>query len=125
VAFVAVIDDDEQLRTALADLIGSCGMESEGFGSSRDYLESTKVARTNCLVADVQMSGMSGLELYRTLLRDGYQIPVVFITAFPDERVRREAKSLGAVCFLSKPFQIGMLMDCINEALGHRRPPAS
>jgi FixJ family two-component response regulator len=121
VTFVAVVDDDEHLRTAVADLIASYGIEARGFGTSREYLDSASVASTGCLIADVQMAGMSGLELHKALLGRGYHIPVIFITAFYDERMRREAESLGAFGFLRKPFDIGMLMVCINSALAQRQ----
>jgi len=123
VAFVAVIDDDEQVRTAIAELISSHGIESRGFGSSREYLESAMVANTSCLITDVQMPGMNGLELHKTLLHRGFHMPVIFITGFSDERIRREAESLGALGFLRKPLQIGLLMARVKEALA--RPHAS
>lgn len=123
-AFVAVIDDDEQVRTAIADLITSLGIESRGFCSSQEYLESATVAGTNCLITDVHMPGMSGLELHKTLRRQGFHMPVIFITGFSDERIRREAESLGALGFLRKPLQIGQLMACVKEALiGPRAAP--
>lgn len=121
--FVAVIDDDEQLRTAVADLVASYGVESQGFGTSREYLDSATVASTSCLITDVQMAGMNGLELHKALLSRGYHIPVIFITAYYDERIRREAESLGAFCFLRKPFDIGTLMVYINAALAGREVP--
>jgi FixJ family two-component response regulator len=124
VAFVAVVDDDEHLRTALADLIASYGIESQCFGTSREYLDSPSVDSTCCLITDVQMAGMSGLELHKALLGRGHHIPVIFITAFYDERIRREAESLGAFGFLKKPFDIGMLMVCVNTALAQRRAAA-
>lgn len=123
VTFVAVIDDDEQLRTAVADLVASYGIEARGFGTSREYLDSATLASTSCLVTDIQMAGMSGLELQKALLGLGYRIPVIFITAFSDERVRREAESLGALCILSKPFDVALLMDHINAALARRQAP--
>lgn len=116
-AIVAVVEDDEHLRTAVADLIASYGIESRGFGTSREYLESATVACTSCLITDVQMAGMNGLELHKALLGLGYHIPVIFITAFYDEQLRREAESLGAFGFLRKPFDVGRLMVCINSAL--------
>lgn len=122
--FVAVVDDDEHLRTAVADLIASYGIEARGFGASKEYLDSASVAGTSCLITDVQMAGMNGLELHKALLDRGYHIPVIFITAFYDERARREAESLGAFGFLRKPFDIGMLMVCINSALAHRQAAA-
>jgi FixJ family two-component response regulator len=124
VAFVAVVDDDEHLRTAVADLIASYGIESQGFCTSKEYLDSPSVESTCCLITDVQMAGMSGLELHKALLGRGHHIPVIFITAFYDERIRREAESLGAFGFLRKPFDIGMLMVCVNTALAHSRAAA-
>lgn len=114
---VAVVEDDDQLRTAIAELIASCGIEARGFGTSREYLDSATVARTSCLIADVQMTGMNGLQLHKALRDRGRRIPVIFITAFADEQIRREAQSLGAFGLLRKPFDMGMLMACITAAL--------
>ena len=122
-SFVAVIDDDEQLRTAVADLIASYGIESRSFASSKQYLDSGVLARTDCIVTDVQMSEMNGLELHKTLLRRGYRMPVIFITAFFDEQIQREAEALGALRLLRKPFQAVALMTCINDALARGRSP--
>ena len=116
-AFVAVVEDDEQLRTAIAELIASCGIEARGFGTAREYLDSATIARTGCLIADIQMTGMNGLELHKTLRDRGYRIPVIFITAFADEPMRQEAEALGAFSLLRKPFDMGMLMACIDAAL--------
>lgn len=122
-AFVAIIDDDEQLRIAVAELIASYGIESRSFGTSKEYLDSETAGSTSCLITDVQMAGMNGLELHKALLGRGYRIPVIFITAFYDDHVRREAESLGALGFLRKPFHIGTLMACINRALARQQLP--
>jgi FixJ family two-component response regulator len=92
------------------------------FASSEDFLQSPQVAQTSCLVSDVQMPRVDGLELQRRLASLGYLIPIIFMTAFPQEAVRKRAMAAGAVSFLTKPFDAAILRDCINVALG--QPPS-
>ncbi|MGA7264937.1 MAG: response regulator, partial [Stellaceae bacterium] len=91
------------------------------FTSAGEFLNSDCVSSTACLISDVQMPGMNGLQLHRKLLASGRHIPVIFITAFPDERVRKRAVAAGAVCYLSKPFDGERLRSCIRSALGHEK----
>lgn len=120
---IAVIDDDESVRVALRRLIRSAGLDASVFTSAEDYLASAVQRRADCLILDVCMPGMSGLELQRRLSATGRYPPVVFITAHEDEPARRAALEAGAVGFLSKPFDDALLLDALARALaeGERR----
>lgn len=114
---ISIIDDDDAVRAATASLVRSLGFRTSTFASADDFLRSPQVHASNCVITDVQMPGMSGLELQNRLLADGHCVPLIFITAFPEERVRRQAMSAGAVGFLSKPFDGNDMIDCIDRAL--------
>jgi FixJ family two-component response regulator len=114
---VAIVDDDVMVCEATKDLVETFGFDARTFGSAGEFLNSECVARTSCLIADVQMPGINGLQLHRELIVSGWHIPVIFITAFPDERVRKRALRGGAVCYLSKPFDGRSLLNCIRSAL--------
>jgi FixJ family two-component response regulator len=116
---IAVVDDDEMVREATGELIRTFGLASRTFASAETFLGSDCVPQTSCLVADVQMPGINGLQLHRKLTRAGHFIPVIFITAFPDMRVRERALKAGAICYLNKPFNPMHLLDCIRAAIGH------
>jgi FixJ family two-component response regulator len=88
------------------------------FDGCRDFLESPQLLETACIVADVQMPGMTGLELQRTLKARGLAIPLIFITAYPNDKLRRQALDAGAIGFLHKPFQGTSIVECIERALG-------
>lgn len=114
---ISIIDDDDAVRAATASLVRSLGFKTSMFASADDFLRSLQVRDSNCVITDVQMPGMSGLELQNRLLAEGHHVPLIFITAFPEERVRRQAMSAGAVGFLSKPFDGNDMIDCIDRAL--------
>jgi FixJ family two-component response regulator len=114
---IAVIDDDEAVRIALRRLIRSAGMEAETFASAEEYLALAGERPAACLVLDVCMPGMSGLELQRRLAASGRHIPIVFITAHEDEPSRRAALEAGAVGFLCKPFEDAELLDILAGVL--------
>ena len=118
---IAVVDDDASVRSATLDLIDSAGFACQAFPSAEAYLASGWVARTSCLVLDVSMPGLTGIELQHKLLQDGHSIPVIFITAFPRERLRAEAVASGAICYLLKPYRDNELLGCIRTALGIRQ----
>lgn len=118
---IAIIDDDDEVRSATENLIQSCGLETCSFDSAQAFLDSSAAAESECLITDVQMPGMSGMELSRTLLDRGIHVPTIFITAFPQERLRQQAESLGAVGFFSKPFDAGRLLKCVGLALDRNR----
>jgi FixJ family two-component response regulator len=117
-ALVSVVDDDDSVREALESLIRSAGLLVQVFASAEQFLESRVVSKTTCLVLDVRMPGMSGIELLSGLLSKGYQVPVIFMTAHAtDEECRAEALSLGAVAYLIKPFHKNELLDAIFKAI--------
>jgi FixJ family two-component response regulator len=115
---VSIVDDDQGIRWALAALMRSAGLAAEAFASAEDFLESGKLALTACLVLDMQLPRMSGLELQRQLAATGAQVPIVFITAHDQEEMREEAVQLGAAAFLSKPLCRGVLLACVRAILG-------
>jgi FixJ family two-component response regulator len=117
---ISIVDDDNLVRESLRDLIDSFGYEVVTFESAERFLESGRLGETSCLITDLQMPGLSGLDLQSRLLAEGQRIPVIFLTAFPEERFRRRAMNAGAVGFLSKPFDEGSLIDCLHTALNHR-----
>jgi FixJ family two-component response regulator len=116
-SIISVIDDDEAVREATGQLIQSLGYAVATFASAAEYLHSGRVSDTACLVADVQMPGMSGIELQQRLIADGHRIPVIFMTAFPKERMRVQLLSLGAFGYLRKPFSDSCLITCLDKAL--------
>ena len=115
---VAVVDDDESVRESLPDLLGEFGFRSEVFSSAEEFLASDIVGRMKCLVLDVAMPGMTGLELQQELKARGHRVPIVFITAQKDETVRKRAFEAGAVGLLFKPFSDTALLNALNTAFG-------
>jgi len=114
---ITVIDDDENVRVAIEGLVRSLGYAARGFASARQFLESGIGGATACLITDIQMAGLNGLDLYTAMVAAGGAPPVIFITAFPDERIEARARALGALGFLSKPFEAQALVHCIQKAL--------
>jgi FixJ family two-component response regulator len=112
-----IVDDDGSMRRAARRLIKSSGFAVETFASAEDFLASGRLDATACLVLDVQMPGLNGLELQSRLISEGHQIPIIFITAFDDENVRAQALRAGAIGFLVKPFEEADLVKDINLAL--------
>ena len=112
---IAIVDDDESVREAAINLFRSMRLPAVAFASAEDFLSSDVARTTSCLVLDVQMPGMSGIELQRHLAATGQHIPIVFITAHPDRR--EEAMKSGAVCFLTKPFNEGDLLAGLKSSL--------
>jgi FixJ family two-component response regulator len=114
---VAIVDDDESVRRALQDLIESDGLSAQCFGSAEQFLDSAARNKASCLIADIRMPGLSGLELQAKLKAERCRIPVVFITAHGDAEMRIHAMREGAVEFLSKPFDDAVLLEIIHAAL--------
>jgi FixJ family two-component response regulator len=114
---VAIVDDDESVRRALQDLIESDGLSAQCFGSAEQFLDSEARNKASCLIADIRMPGLSGLELQAKLKAERCRIPVVFITAHGDAEMRIHAMREGAVEFLSKPFDDAVLLEIIHAAL--------
>ncbi|MCW2241141.1 response regulator transcription factor [Azospirillum canadense] len=117
-AFVAVVDDDESVREALPDLVREFGYEAAAFASAEEFLTSGCLPRTRCLLLDIAMLGMSGLDLQRELVRRGQAVPIVFITAHGDESVRVRLREGGAVECLLKPFSDTALLEALDAAVG-------
>ena len=126
---VMIVDDDESIRRAARRLIKSYGFPVETFASAEDFLSSGRLHETACLVLDVQMPGLNGLELQSRLITDGHQVPIIFITAFNDENARAQALKAGALGYLVKPFEEADLLTAINVALRRqeigRQPPGT
>jgi FixJ family two-component response regulator len=123
VPVVSIIDDDASVREATRRLLRSLGYVTHAFASAGEFLRSSHLSDTSCLITDVKMPGMSGVELQRQLQIQGCQVPLIFITSFDDEGIRTQALNAGAVCFLTKPFEIRILIKHLEEAL-KRRPSA-
>jgi FixJ family two-component response regulator len=117
VPVISVVDDDENIRVSTTMLLRALGYIPYAFPSAHAFLVSEQLANTACLISDVQMPGMSGIQLQDELHARGLRIPVIFITAFDDERVRAQALNRGATCFLSKPFDGETLSRCLEIAL--------
>ena len=114
---LSVIDDDESVRESLPDLLREFGFDARAFSSAREFLLSDYLDATKCLILDVAMPGMTGLDLQQELKRRGQEIPIIFITGQKDEGIRKQAFKQGAVQFLYKPFSDTAVLDAINEAL--------
>lgn len=114
---ISVVDDDESVRVSTEGLLRSLGYAARGFASAEAFLESDAAAGSACIVSDVHMPGLSGVDLKSALSARGIATPVILMTAFPNEATRQKANALGVVCFLHKPFQAQALIDCIETAL--------
>ena len=117
VSTIAIVDDDKSARATMSSFVRSLGFDASAFGSAEEYLRSPQRYRSLCLISDVQMPGMSGLDLQTRLAAQGLHMPTIFITAFPDDRIRARALAQGAVCILDKPFEREALLRCIDIAL--------
>jgi FixJ family two-component response regulator len=115
---IAIIDDDESVRFALHSLLRSLGFDAAIYASAEDFLGSRRAAETACLIADVRMPGMSGFDLQRGLLAEGFELPTIFISALDEPAVRRRASHAGAVAFLRKPLGETPLLSAVCTALG-------
>ena len=114
---VSIVDDDDLMRSALQGLLKAVGLPARAFASAEEFLESGQQHDTACLIADIRMSGMSGLELQATLNAERIRIPTIFITAHGDEHMRMQALRSGAVEFLAKPFDNDALLESVRAAL--------
>lgn len=123
---IAIVDDDELFRESLRKLIVLLGFDPvEAFSSPADFLASSALPKTACLVADVQMPGMTGMELYVRLTNLGYAIPTILVTAYPDEVVMARARKAGITCYLSKPVDDEHLERCLRAAISGGTAPGS
>jgi FixJ family two-component response regulator len=116
--FVVIVDDDDLVRGALHGLMKEAGFSALAFASAEQFLNSGQQEHTACLIADIRMPGMSGLELQSRLNENHYRIPIIFITAQGDEKMRMQALRAGAVEFLTKPLDDKLLLDSVRAALG-------
>ena len=114
---VAIVEDDRFFRESMRRLIRSLGYTVEGFASAADFLASPRLAETACLVADVNMPAMTGIELYRHLVDTGRAIPTILVTAYPNDVDRIRALNDGVVCYLRKPVDEKYLTECLRAAL--------
>ena len=114
---ISIVDDDESVRQALKSLIDSVGFRAEVFDSGEEFLKSPYLSQTDCLIADVRMPGMSGLELQERLNAAGSSIPIVFISAHEDKEARARGLRAGAIDFLQKPFSEDSLLGAISVCL--------
>jgi FixJ family two-component response regulator len=114
---ISIVDDDRAVREGLTDLVKSMGFGAESYSSASGFLSSSGRRITSCLIADVKMPKMSGLELHDRLVTSGDMIPIILITAFPNDRDRAWAARSGVICYLAKPFNDDDLSACIRSAL--------
>jgi FixJ family two-component response regulator len=118
---ISVVDDDASVRAATSKFLRSHGYTVQAYSSAEDFLRSGRLNDTSCVIADVRMPGMSGLELLAVTRAQGHDVPFIFITAFPDETTRARALQGGAICFLPKPYGGTALINCLGVALEGRR----
>jgi FixJ family two-component response regulator len=114
---ISIVDDDASVREALRALMKSMGYAVEVFPSATEFLASPQLRSTSCLIADVQMPVMTGVELYNRLIDAGHLIPTILLTAYPDNETGARMVRDGAVCYLSKPFNDNVLLGCVHSAL--------
>jgi FixJ family two-component response regulator len=117
---VAIVDDDDSVRAAVVSLVRSLGFDVLAFGSAETFLASPRLDAADCLISDVQMRGMSGPDLQAELAAAGRNVPVIFITGFPEDGIRRRVEAAGAFGFLAKPFDSQAMIRCLAAALGRR-----
>ena len=114
---ISIIDDDDSVRESLQRLMRSVGFAVNVFASAEEFLDSDRLRNTDCLILDVRLPGMNGLELQRHLATSHSEIPIIFITSYEDDEVRARALNAGAVDYFLKPFNDGDLLDAIDAAL--------
>ena len=116
---IAVVDDDQAIREAMDDLVKSCGYECRLFASAEEFLAFEPRSAIDCMLVDVKMPGLSGIELQAELSKHSGRPPMIFVTSYKDERTRNKAFNGGAFAFLGKPVDIEKLIGCLESALGH------
>jgi FixJ family two-component response regulator len=116
-ALISIVEDDQPFRESMRKLVMLLGYTVEAFTSAADFLKSPLVAQTDCLVSDVQMPGMTGVELHKHLIETGHAIPTILVTAYPNEAVRNRALKDGIFCYLPKPVDDDQLERCLHSAL--------
>ena len=121
-ALISVVEDDEPFRESMRKLVTALGYAVEVFPSAANFLASPVLGETTCLVTDVQMPGMTGVELHRHLVDTGHAIPTILVTAYPDETVRSRVLKEGVVCYLGKPVDDDHLERCIRSVVESGKP---
>ena len=119
---ISIVDDDEPFREAMTSLMKSLGFEVEAFSSAEAFLRSPRLGSTSCLIADVHMPTMTGIDLHRQLVTSGRTIPVILITAYPDDNVRARALAAGVICYLRKTFDDDAFLGFVRSALAQAEP---
>jgi FixJ family two-component response regulator len=114
---IAIVDDDELARDGMREFVESLGYAAATFTSAEHFLQSAVIAQATCLITDLKLPGQSGLELQEALRSRGYQMPVILVTAYPNDKHQTRALNNGAVGFLSKPFDDRWLMECLTDAI--------
>jgi FixJ family two-component response regulator len=120
---ISVVDDDQSFRDSMRRLLKSLNYAVAVFPSAAEFLASPKSAATACLVADVHMPAMTGIELYQHLIERGHALPTILITAYPDDGVQERVLTLGVECYLRKPLVEAILIDCLRSALARGKAP--
>ncbi len=119
VPLISIVDDDDAVRNSLDDLIRSIGFGTQGFSSAEAFLSSSQARDTACLILDVRMPGMNGIDLQHQIVEANWRIPIIFITSHADDDARARALKAGAVAFLYKPFREEELLNALDAALKH------
>jgi len=114
---ISIVDDDPLVRESTVDLINALGYAAKAFESAEAFLDSDQVNSTSCLITDLQLPGLNGIELQEQLKHEGNPVPVIVITAFPEARIHARVMATGAVAFLTKPFEEAALISSLNAAL--------
>jgi FixJ family two-component response regulator len=122
-SLISVVDDDQSFRDSMRRLLKSLGYTVAAFPSAAAFLASPKLAATGCLVADVQMPEMTGVELYRHLIDAGHAIPTILVTAYPNDAMQDRMLALGVECYLRKPFEEAVLIRCLRSAFASGKEP--
>ena len=117
IPIISIVDDDKDVREATESLVCSVGYSACTFASADEFLTSEQLSNTSCLITDLNMPGLSGLDLQDRLIARGHRIPIIFITGYPDDTVRARAMNAGAVAFLSKPYHHDHLLGYLDKAL--------
>jgi FixJ family two-component response regulator len=117
---ISIVDDDEFAREGTIDLVKSMGFIAKAFERAEDFLKSDYLHSSSCLIADVRMPGITGLELHNRLVESGNRTPTILITSFPNDRDRAQARQAGAICYLAKPFNGEDLLACVRSAVEPR-----
>jgi len=117
VPVVSIIDDDKSVRAATNRLVRSLGLEPHMFSSAEEFLQSPQRNGSSCVIADIRMPGISGVALQKLLMDEGQNLPIIFITAFPEEKIKDQALEAGAVAYLAKPFDGKTMIKCLGEAI--------